>query len=293
MEINTSGELNKRSRASIDIEEKLKNNDIDCSIDFSVNNYSYDFKVGNNLIEIDPWITHNSTVSPFGTPKDKNYHFEKSRVARENGYRCIHVFDWDDFNKIIPLLKDRPSVYARKCRVAEIEDKKYIKEFVNKYHIQGYANCSIAIGLFYKNDLVSVLTFGKPRYNKHFQYELVRYCSSHNVIGGVEKLFSYFIKNYNPESIISYCDLSKFKGDTYEKLGFKLKAIASSRHWYNPKMEKHITDNFLRQRGFDQLFGDIFGRYGKGTSNDELMREHGFVEIYDAGQATYIWNKED
>ena len=51
----------------------------------------------------------------------------------------------------------------------------------------------------------------------------------------------------------------------------------------------HITDNLLRQRGFDQLFGTS---YGKGTSNRELMLEHGFVEIYDAGQSVYEWYKE-
>ena len=40
-------------------------------------------------------------------------------------------------------------------------------------------------------------------------------------------------------------------------------------------------------KGFDLLFGDEYGCFGKGTSNEELMRAHGFVEIYDAGQTTY------
>jgi hypothetical protein len=51
--------------------------------------------------------------------------------------------------------------------------------------------------------------------------------------------------------------------------------------------EQHITDNLLRQRGFDQLFGTNFG---KGTNNEQLMLDHKFIEIYDAGQATYVWN---
>lgn len=45
-------------------------------------------------------------------------------------------------------------------------------------------------------------------------------------------------------------------------------------------------------RGFDRLLRDLYGRYGKGTSNDELMRSHGFVEIYDAGQSVYEWKKD-
>ena len=33
-------------------------------------------------------------------------------------------------------------------------------------------------------------------------------------------LFNYFKNKTNPKSIISYCDLSKFSGEVYEKLGF-------------------------------------------------------------------------
>ena len=42
------------------------------------------------------------------------------------------------------------------------------------------------------------------------------------------------------------------------------------------------------QRGYDQLFKT---NYGKGSSNEELMKLHGFVEIYDCGQSTYIYNR--
>lgn len=31
-------------------------------------------------------------------------HLEKSRAARKNGYHCVHVFDWDDEQKILYLL---------------------------------------------------------------------------------------------------------------------------------------------------------------------------------------------
>ena len=51
------------------------------------------------------------------------------------------------------------------------------------------------------------------------------------------------------------------------------------------KTQKHITDNLLRQRDFDQLLGKEYWCYGKGTFNEELMKEHGFVEVYDVGQA--------
>ena len=165
---------------------------------------------------------------------------------------------------------------------------KEAKLFLNKYHIQGYAKDDIRLGLYHNGELVSIMTFGKPRYNKNFEYELVRYCSSINITGGSSKLFKHFLNKYNPKSICSYCDLSKFKGETYSLLGFKLRSISSPAvHWYDG--HRHITDNLLRQWGFDNLFNTS---YGKGTSNRDLMLSHGFVEIYDCGQATYEYYEQ-
>ena len=111
-----------------------------------------------------------------------------------------------------------------------------------------------------------------------------------NVIGGTEKLFHKFVKEHIPKSIVSYCDRSKFTGDVYKRLGMSLSSTSSPvRHWYSyRKSEKmqHITDNFLRQRGFDQIFGTS---YGKGTSNEELMLERGYLPVYDCGQFTFTW----
>lgn len=268
----------------------LNTNDIDFEREFPLIRKVFDFKVGKNLIEINPSATHNSTWSIFTQEGlDKDYHRDKSQLAEDNGYRCIHVWDWDDIDKIIMQLKPRETVYARKCEVRDV-DLSTTREYLNTYHLQGYARDSIRLGLYYDDELVSIMTFGKPRYNKNYEYELIRYCSSYNVLGGAEKLFCYFVKHYDPQSIISYCDWSKFNGDVYIKLGFTFKGYSIGKHWYNMKTGKHITDNLLRQRGFDQLFGT---NYGKGTSNEVLMLEAGFVEIFDAGQSTYIWFKGD
>lgn len=261
----------------------LDENFINYEKEYTLDNYRYDFRVGDSLIEVNPFPFHNSTWAPIGEPKSKDYHFNKSKVARENGYRCLCIWDWDDINKIISLLIPRETVYARKTLVKEVSIKE-AKEFINNTHLQGYAKDEIRLGLYLEDELISIMTFGKPRYNKNYEYELIRYCSSKNVIGGAEKLFKHFTNNFNATSIISYCDMSKFSGRTYEKLGFELKNISISRHWYNPKSKRHITDNLLRARGVDQLLGT---NYGKGTSNNELMILEGFFEIYDSGQAVY------
>jgi hypothetical protein len=265
-------------------------------VEFSLKQYSYDIKVGDLLIEIDPSYTHNSTIGPYFhgkhlSAKDKDYHKKKSVFAAENGYRCIHVWDWDPIEKIIYMLCDKEKIYARECEV-QVVTKDVIDEFLNLYHLQNTCRGQeICLGLYYKNTLVEVMTFGKPRYNSKYQYELLRLCSrpDYIIIGGANKLFTYFIQKYNPSSILSYCDDSKFSGNVYTQLGMTLKSKTRPRaHWYNIKTEEHITDNLLRQRGADQLLGT---NCGKGTDNKEIMIQHGFVEVYDCGQSVYTWNK--
>ena len=132
------------------------------------------------------------------------------------------------------------------------------------------------------------MTFGKPRYNPKYQFELLRLCSDKYVTGGSEKMFKYFIDNYSPESIISYCDFGKFNGDVYSKLGFTYVSTKIGTHWYNPIDGRHITDNLLRKLGADKLIGT---NYGKGTDNDAILIANGYLAVYDAGQQTYIYKK--
>jgi len=260
--------------------------------EYRISNRSYDFKIINTLIEINPSATHNHTYGIHGqAPMEIEYHKNKSNLAIENGFHCIHIFDWENPEKILHLIQPKETIGARKCEIKEvsIEDT---NTFLNQYHIQGSCqHQTIRLGLYYNNELVEIMTFGKPRYSKITEFELLRLCTikTHTIVGGSSKLFNYFINNYNPKSIVSYCDLSKFTGDVYKQLGFKLKNKGvPTRHWYNIKTGAHYTDNFIRKHGYDNLFGTS---YGKGTSNIELMRQNGYVEVYDCGQATYIWTR--
>lgn len=269
----------------------LKRYRIEFQQEFVIGTKSFDFKVNNYLIEINPTITHNIKFNPYGQNTiGKTYHRDKSALAESNGYRCIHIWDWDDAEKIITqLILPKERLYARNCVVKGVTLSE-AKSFIQENHLQGHAKDNIRLGLYYNDVLVSIMTFGKPRYNKNYEYELIRYCSSHTVVGGAEKLFKHFLKEYSPKSIISYCDRNKFEGNVYKKLGFSYKNTNLSTHWYHMSERIHILDSLLRARGFDQLLGDRFGKYGKGTSNKELMYTHGFVEIVDAGQSVYIYN---
>lgn len=258
--------------------------------EFSIKNYTYDFLIDNVLIEVNPTYTHNSTKGPYFNKhyieaKDKFYHRDKSQVAETAGYRCIHIWDWDNIDKIINLFLSKITIYARRCDIREVK-KDEVNNFLSLYHLQdtckGQTYC---FGLYYENQLIELMTFGKPRYNKNYEYELLRLCShkDYKVVGGSERLFKHFLNTFNPKSIISYCDVSKFSGDVYERLGMELFNISSPACiWSKGKIK--ITDNLLRQQGFDRLFKT---NHGKGTSNRDLILNEGFLEVYDCGQKSF------
>lgn len=288
---NTISKINERFAKLLDIHE----------FEFSIGRFSYDLKKDDTLIEVNPTYTHNSTLAPYfkgheGKPLTRDYHINKTKFALDNGYRCIQIFDWDDVDKIKYLIKDKETLYARNLTLKEVS-KDECDNFLNNNHLQNTCKGQdIRLGLYKDDKLVQLMTFGTPRYNKKFQYELLRLCTDkdYKVVGGSNKLFKYFIDSYNPLSIISYCDNGKFSGDVYKSLNFTLKTFGTpSCHWFNLKTGRHITDNLLRARGFSQLHGDNnYKIASKGDSNKELMIKNGYVEVYDCGQSTYMWYKE-
>lgn len=286
---------NSDSTPNLYFKSLLDTKNINYEREFVLNNFTYDFKIGKYLIEINPSATHNVIFNPFSSINkiEKDYHKYKSENAYFDGYKCIHVWDWDDCNKIVDFFKEKTRIYARNCKI-QVVSKKDTNQFLNRYHLQNTCKGqTVCLGLYYNNEIVQIMTFGKPRYNKKYEYELLRLCtkSEYIIIGGSERLFNYFIKEYNPKSIISYCDNSKFSGDVYKKLGFSQKCDKKNQpscHWYNIKTKKHITNNMLLQLGYDKIFNT---NYGKGTDNEWLMLENGFIKIYDCGQAVYTYEK--
>lgn len=263
---------------------------LSCKLEKHLADKSFDIEILNQniLIEIDPTYMHSTQGNHWNSNGlSRTYHLEKSQLASDNGYRCIHIFDWDDKSKILDMLKPKQTIYARKC-VIKLIDKHTANVFINQHHLQGKCNgTNYAVGLYYNGSLVEIMTFGEPRYTNKYEWELLRLCtdSNYRVIGGASKLMTRFIQDNNPKSLISYCDAAKFSGQTYYQLGMKLDHISEPAKVWSKSKDK-VTDNLLRQRGYDQLFKT---NYGKGTSNEQLMIEDGWRSVYDCGQ--YVFTK--
>lgn len=127
---------NKRnSKPNLEFKELLEKNgfvvDEINNREISLGHYQFDFKINNILIEINPSTTHNCSFGLYkGKPLDKYYHFNKTKFALNNGYKCLNIFDWTDKNYIISLIKEN------KFNLIESSVKKHFYNLKTKEHIQ-------------------------------------------------------------------------------------------------------------------------------------------------------------
>ena len=211
--------------------------------------------------------------------KQQNYHQEKSLLAKEKGINLIHIFEYEWLEKqdiLKSLIKSKLGIFekkigASKCKIKELSYKEYA-QFCNQNHLQGECGAKVKLGLFYKEELVQIMSFGVPRFTDKYEWEIIRECSKlgYIILGGKEKLWSYFIKNNNPLNCISYCDFSKFNGNSYLKLGFKKMGLNKPGFvWWDNR------NNII---------------YLRSPHKHKEMKEK-YIRIFDAGQLVFIWNK--
>ena len=142
-------------------------------------------------------------------------------------------------------------IWARKCVVKEISDINEVRVFLNENHIQGYVNSVKKIGLYYNDDLLSIMTFdhfeGRKRMADN-EWNLSRFCNLRNksIVGGASKLLKYFIKNNKVNRIISYADRDWSIGNLYEKLGFNKVSESKPDYKYLLNGERKHKSNFKK-----------------------------------------------
>jgi len=229
-----------------------------------------------------------------------DYHLEKTKICNKNGIRLIHIFE-DDFDYKTEIVKsiignvlnNSNKIYARKTEVKKINDKNLIKFFLEKNHLQGFVNTNINYGLYYNNELISLMTFMKSRKvinntDKDSEYELVRFCNKTglSVIGGASKLYNHFLKEYKPKSVLSYCDISWANGNLYKKLGFQMVGVTKPNYHYVVKGKRENIINYQKHKLVKKGFN-------KNLTEVEIMAELGHYRIFNCGNEKYIYKSNE
>lgn len=223
--------------------------------------------------------------------KNKSYHYDKWLKYKNLGIHVINIWedDWKYKNEIISsliLIKlnlTHSKIGARMCQIREIPAYES-NDFLEKNHIQGKCISKIRIGLFYNDNLVSVMTFSHERkilgnkYKNMDVFELTRFCSKKNYLisGAASKLLKYFLISYNPYKIISYANLDYSIGNLYTKLGFSEKSHSLNYWW--AKDRKYHRSNFMRHK---------IGGNDKKISESEIMNGQGYFKIFGTGSLKY------
>jgi hypothetical protein len=225
--------------------------------------------------------------------KNEDYHLNKTEACENIDIQLFHIFEneWygDRKNIWISMINQKLGLsnrlYARKCTIKEIPYKE-AKEFLDINHLQGTSVSSINLGLFYEEELVSLMTFGKPRFNKNYEWELIRFCNklNHTVIGGASKLLRFFERKYNPKSIISYADRNHSNGELYHNLEFFfLKNTSPNYFWiYEGKILKRYN---TQKHKLKEILGESFD---ENLSENSNLYTSGAMKYYDAGNRVYI-----
>ena len=259
-----------------------------------LNGLELDFLIGDIGIE----FNGNKYHTEFFGKKDKHYHLNKTELCNLNNIKLIQIFEdeykyhkdivYSKLSHTLNLDSKSLRIAGRKCTISEI-NKTTAYNFLEKYHIQGFTSSSLYLGAFYNNELIAVMSF----LNEHaLKWNLTRFATNYNYVcqGVGGKLFSYFIKNYNPEEVKSFADRRwtiNPDNNLYTKLGFKLeKTLKPDYRYYN----EHI-DKYIRWHKFGFRKHILSKKYGFPITmtESEMAKELGYDRIWDCGLFKYVW----
>jgi hypothetical protein len=222
--------------------------------------------------------------------KSNDYHINKTKSCIDKNIKLLHIWEDDWINKksiIKSIIRNKIGlnsnrIWARKCNIQEVNTDEY-KRFLESNHVQGYASSSYNIGLYYENELVSLMTFGWRRTNNKREFELIRFCNKIdiNVVGAASKLFKYFLhRNVDIHEIISYSDISLFDGLLYKKLGFEKISLSKPNYfWVVDGVRRHrynYSKRKLVKRGYDINKTEV-----------EIMNDCGYWRTFSTGQEKF------
>jgi len=231
---------------------------------------------------------------------DKDRHLKKTEACESKNINLLHIFENEWIN---PRIKEiwksvisyklgviKEKYFARKLEIKEITSKK-TNDFFNENHLQGSCSSKINLGLYHDQELISCMAFAKPRFNKNYEYELIRFASKKFTacVGCAQRLFKYFLKKFQPKSVISYANRrwASSLNNLYKSIGFRYLRTTQPNFYYfkmsDPELKLYHRVKFQKHKL------KKFPNYDSSKTAELIMIEAGYRRIYDSGNLVYEW----
>ena len=211
---------------------------------------------------------------------DRNLLLKKTNLCKEKNIVLIHIFEDEWLNKreiVKSIIKSKLNIFDReidslKCEIKNISFQ-HAEKFLNTNNIFGYSKSKINIGMFYNEELVSVLSINL--HNKEYKWEVSRFCSIINTkIDSFNKLSDFFGEKY-----IFYVDTRYFSGSSLQLN--KLRDIGPI-YWYVKNRIRHNKKEFqkIKQK-------HLLDNYDSSITEWQNMQLNGYDRIWDCGRSVF------
>lgn len=224
-------------------------------------------------------------------------------TAKAYQINCIIVYEDEWFNnrrlvlskiRHIAKVSSAPSVHARQCNIRPIHIPSEKSRFLTRNHIQGNDKAQIALGAYYEDNLIAIMTFAKPRVAlgavaEEGIWELSRFATDveYRIPGIASRLLTYFTKHHQWTQIYSYADRRWSEGNMYIQLGF-------NRTMINPPEYYYIRDGIRMHRWNyrKDVIKDILPNFDANLTEYQNMLNHGHDRVWGAGTIRFDMTKE-
>lgn len=225
--------------------------------------------------------------------KTRSYHSQKRQLCADKGITLLTLFDTDEWDKIVSLIRykigsSERRESARNCAVRNLTTQEAML-FHKSEHLSGSCGGSLHLGLECDGEILQVLTMGRARFTTKTEWEIVRFTNKRGVCvrGGLSKLWTRFITQQHPTTVVTYADLRFGDGASYRNLGFELTHISTPNYRY---FHTNHQDKLLSRVQFQKhKLPKLLPIFDPNKTEWENMQANGYDRIWDCGNAVYMW----
>lgn len=193
-------------------------------------------------------------------------------------------------SKIQSILGITERIHGRETKVKAIDNLQLL-DFLSKNHLNVPIKAKYKYGLYYRNELVAVMSFskGRPLYREDIlfnSFEMLRFCSKKGttVVGGFSKLLNHFIKKMEPDDVMTYVDADWSDGQSFLNRGFEfIERMPNMEFWLNSSTGVREYPQVVLKDHRKSM--DLSESDGK---KELFLKEIGYKKVFNSGSYKFI-----